>query len=78
MVKEVSKTQLLASRNCRVFTPAQSCEAARRALLSQGYIVVNASTDLIDGKKSFQPGPEAHLEMMIRVVCVPENVFTIF
>ena len=54
-------------------TPAQSCEAARRALLSQGYIVINASTDLIDGKKSFQPGPEAHLEMMIRVVCVPEK-----
>ena len=54
-------------------TPAQSCEAARRALLSQGYIVVNATADLIDGKKSFQPGPEAHLEMMIRVVCVPET-----
>ena len=54
-------------------SPAQSCEAARRALLSQGYILVNTKADLIDAKKSFQPGPEAQLEMMIRVVCLPDT-----
>ena len=52
--------------------PAQSCEAARRALLSQGYILVTTQVDLIDAKKSFQPAPETQLEMMIRVVCLPE------
>jgi len=53
--------------------PAQSCEAARRALLSQGYILVKSQPDLIDAKKSFQPAPEAQQEMMIRVVCLPET-----
>ena len=54
-------------------TPAQTCEAARRALLSQGYLISTATTDLVDGRKSFQPEPESHLQMAIRVVCVPET-----
>lgn len=54
-------------------TPTQTCEAARRALLSQGYIVSTANTDLIEGKKSFQPDVESNLQMMIRVVCVPDS-----
>ena len=53
-------------------TAAQTCEAARRALLSQGYIINTAREDLVDGQKSFQPEPEAHLQMSIRVVCAPE------
>ena len=51
----------------------QSCEAARRALLSQGYILVNTQPDLIDAKKSFQPALEIQQEMMIRVVCLPDT-----
>lgn len=54
-------------------TAAQTCEASRRALLSQGYIVSAVSPDLIEGKKNFQPQADAHLQMMIRVVCVPES-----
>jgi hypothetical protein len=54
-------------------TAAQTCEAARRALLSQGYIINTAREDLVDGQKSFQPEPEAHLQMSIRVVCAPES-----
>lgn len=54
-------------------TAAQTCEAARRALLSQGYIINTAREDLVDGHKSFQPEPEAHLQMSIRVVCAPET-----
>ena len=54
-------------------TPAQTCEAARRALLSQGYMINNVSADLVEGRKSFQPEPEVHLQMLIRVVCVPES-----
>lgn len=53
-------------------TPAQACEASRRALLSQGYVISSSATDLVEGKKSFQPEPESHLQMVVRVVCVPE------
>ena len=54
-------------------TPAQTCEASRRALLSQGYIINTASNDLVEGQKSFQPEAESHLQMVIRVVCAPES-----
>ena len=55
-------------------SPQQTCEAARRALLSQGYIVHSDSAELVEGKKNFQPEADTHLQMMIRVVCVPETV----
>ncbi len=54
-------------------TPAQTCEAARRALLSQGFLIDSASADRVDGRKNFQPEPESHLKMEIRVVCVPDS-----
>ncbi|RKR27122.1 uncharacterized protein DUF2242 [Acidovorax sp. 93] len=53
-------------------TPAQTCEASRRALLSQGYIISTHQPELVEGKKSFQPEAESHLQMVVRVVCVPE------
>lgn len=53
-------------------TPGQTCEASRRALLSQGYIITSSSADLVEDKKSFQPEAESHLQMVVRVVCVPE------
>jgi Uncharacterized protein conserved in bacteria (DUF2242) len=52
---------------------AQTCEAARRALLSQGYIINTASSDLVEGRKSFQPDADAHLRMEIRVVCATDG-----
>ena len=54
-------------------SPAQTCEAARRALLSQGYIVDTASDALVEGQKNFQPDGDSHLQMVIRVVCVPDS-----
>ena len=54
-------------------TPAQTCEAARRALLSQGYIVNKADQETVEGQKSFQPQPDRHVQMNIRVTCVPES-----
>lgn len=54
-------------------TPAQTCEASRRALLSQGYLINTSSAELVEGKKNFQPGSETHMQMVIRVVCVPES-----
>jgi hypothetical protein len=54
-------------------TDAQTCEAARRALLSQGYMVLAANADLVTGRKSFQPAPEVHVEVEFRVVCAREG-----
>ena len=54
-------------------TPAETCEAARRALLSQGYIVNKADKDAVEGQKSFQPQPDRHVLMNIRVTCVSES-----
>jgi len=53
-------------------TEAQTCEAARRALLSQGYLVTAANADLVTGRKSFQPANEVHVEVEFRVVCARE------
>jgi hypothetical protein len=54
-------------------SPAQTCEAARRALLSQGYVISSAGKDLVQGQKSFQPENETHVQVDIRVVCVPDS-----
>jgi hypothetical protein len=48
---------------------AHTCEAARRALLSQGYLISSATAEQVTGRKNFQPEPEVHLEMEFRVVC---------
>lgn len=50
-------------------TQAQTCEAARRALLSQGYIVETATKDEVKGRKYYQPTPDVHYEVQMRVVC---------
>jgi hypothetical protein len=55
-------------------TPAQTCEAARRALLSQGYVINTANADLVTGQKNFQPEADVHVQVMIRIVCVPDSV----
>ena len=54
-------------------SPAQTCEAARRALLSQGYIINTNTPDLIAGQNNFQPDAHAHVKVMIRVVGLHEN-----
>ncbi|MEX3583231.1 MAG: DUF2242 domain-containing protein [Burkholderia sp.] len=47
-----------------------TCEAARRALLSQGYITNLARTDTVDGSKNFQPNNDTHVVIEFHVVCV--------
>jgi hypothetical protein len=55
-------------------TPAaQSCEAARRALLSQGYLVSRADGTQVVGTKRFQPKGEVHVELSVHVVCAAEG-----
>jgi len=48
---------------------AAPCEAARRALLSQGYIITSADPKQISGHKSFQQSGDDHLEITFNVVC---------
>ena len=54
-------------------TDVQACEAARRTLLSQGYIIGSASGELVRGRKSFQPSADSHVEVEFNVVCAKEG-----
>ena len=51
----------------------KTCEAARRALLSQGYLVNTATDELVSGRKYFQPNKESHYQVEMRVVCAPDG-----
>ncbi|MBD8123417.1 MULTISPECIES: DUF2242 domain-containing protein [Pseudomonas] len=52
---------------------AATCEAARRALLSQGYIITSSDPKVISGHKSFQQTGETHMEISFNVVCAPDG-----
>ena len=52
---------------------ASTCEAARRALLSQGYMVHVASSDTVAGRKYYQPQTDVHYVVEMRVVCASEG-----
>lgn len=45
------------------------CEAARRALLGQGYVINKTTENTMDGNKSFQPASDKHMEIAFHVVC---------
>lgn len=53
--------------------PAYTCEAARRALLSQGFVITAAEPEHIKGRKNFQPATETHVELEFNVVCAPDG-----
>ncbi|AVS76459.1 DUF2242 domain-containing protein [Paracidovorax cattleyae] len=53
--------------------PARVCEGARRALLSQGYLVGTASAEVVAGRKYFQPSTDIHYQVEMRVVCASEG-----
>lgn len=52
---------------------AEACEAARRALLSQGYVVSRSESRLVQGAKRFQPEGEVHVEISFHIVCAAEG-----
>jgi hypothetical protein len=54
---------------------AQACEAARRTLLSQGYVIGVATTEQVRGRKRFQPAPDLHVEVEFNVVCAKEGTY---
>lgn len=49
--------------------PAQACQAARLALLSQGYLVTRIDEAELRGRKNFQPKADSHAELEVHVVC---------
>ncbi|TAA27126.1 DUF2242 domain-containing protein [Pseudoxanthomonas winnipegensis] len=53
-------------------SPEQVCEASRRALLSQGYVVSRSDASTVEANKNFQPEPEVHEQVAIRVSCVAQ------
>lgn len=53
-------------------SPAQACEAARRALLSQGFVVGRAEADIVEARKYFQKD-ESHEQVEFRAVCMPQT-----
>jgi len=54
-------------------SPARTCEAARRALLSQGYVMDAAQPNQVAGRKYFQPDPNHHVQLEFRVVCAAQG-----
>ncbi|MET0518829.1 MAG: DUF2242 domain-containing protein [Burkholderiaceae bacterium] len=54
-------------------TVEDTCEAGRRALLSQGYVITNAQAGQINGSKRFQPDGETHVDISFNIVCVPDG-----
>ncbi len=50
-----------------------ACEAARRSLLSQGYVVSSSRNDAVDGSKNFQPNNDMHVVIEFHVVCADAN-----
>jgi hypothetical protein len=59
-------------------TPAQTCEAARRALLSQGYLLGDGSPrpGSIQARKHFQPEGDVHVQIEFTVNCVADGGVT--
>lgn len=55
-------------------TDVSSCEAGRRALLSQGYIITSSDPKMISGRKSFQQTGETHIEISFNLVCAADAV----
>ena len=52
--------------------PAVACEATRRALLGQGYVIGKASAESLEASKSFQPEADVHTQLNVRATCVPQ------
>lgn len=52
---------------------APACEAARRALLGQGYVIGKAASDAVEANKNFQPDAETHTQLNVRVTCVAQD-----
>lgn len=52
--------------------PDVACEATRRALLGQGYIIKRMAADSLEAAKHFQPESDIHTQLDVRATCVPQ------
>lgn len=52
--------------------PTVACEATRRALLGQGYIIKQATAESLEASKHFQPQSDTHTQLNVRATCVPQ------
>jgi hypothetical protein len=50
-----------------------TCEAARRALLSQGYTIGKAQADAVEGQKNFQVEKDKHQVISFHVTCTSDH-----
>lgn len=51
----------------------EACEASRRALLSQGYIIHEANDHNVKGRRKFQSDDETHVEIEFNIVCAANS-----
>ncbi|ANN75895.1 hypothetical protein BAU07_01030 [Bordetella flabilis] len=54
-------------------TDKATCEAARRALLSQGYTIAKAQADGVEGQKNFQVEEDKHQVISFHVTCTSDH-----
>ena len=54
-------------------SPATACEATRRALLGQGYVIAGRAAEALEATKVFQPQSDVHTQLKVRATCVPET-----
>jgi hypothetical protein len=54
-------------------TGEATCEAARRALLGQGYLVSEAKKTMVKANKNFQLDSEVHIQVEFNVVCAANH-----
>ena len=54
-------------------SPDLACEAARRTLLSQGYVIGSASGEQVTGRKFFQPNRETQIQLTFSLSCLAEG-----
>ena len=54
-------------------SPARACEAGRRALLSQGFVVDTADAKQVSGHKYFQPDSNHNVQLTFHVVCAAQG-----
>ncbi|TQD45291.1 DUF2242 domain-containing protein [Marilutibacter aestuarii] len=52
--------------------PATACEATRRALLGQGYVIGKNDGDTLQATKSFQPESDIHTQLKVRATCLAQ------
>ncbi len=50
--------------------PQVACEATRRALLGQGYVIAKLAAESLEATKVFQPQADVHTQLNVRTTCV--------